>query len=377
MALIMSKLFEYSEIVQKEAFVGRKEEVNRLSSDFISLKNSAVFAPPGWGKSSLLHKASQVAARKDGNLCACIVDLTNARNEERFYELFAQAVLKSISRNQKEVVDNVNRLFVGIKPRVSFADAFSFSVDFDWNELRHNQKELLDLPLTVSRLKGVKVVVCIDEFHTVSQFDDPESLLEKINKHWVGQENVAYCISGSCVSCVERFLKTSPLFRDNGDIINLAQIDRSDMVNSLRDKFADTGKYLDEENACHIIDLAENHPFYMQQLAHLSWMNTSVVCSREVIDQAYMTIVDQMGLVFENLTSSLTSQQICYLHAVAAGETVMSTSEVLHRHRITSATSASRSKAALIDRRIISPRSGKMVINDPIYTYWLKHRYFY
>lgn len=373
----MSKLFEYSKIVQKEGFVGRNEEVNRLSDDFISLENSAVLAPQGWGKSSLLHKAAQVAARKDGNLCVCIVDISNVRNEERFYELLAQSVLRSVSRNQKEVVENVNRLFNGIKPRISFADAFSFSVDFDWNDLRLHSDEVLDLPMTVAREKGLKVVVCIDEFHAISQFDRPEQILDKFSSHWPTHENVAYCVSGTCVSIVEKFLKSSPVYKGASDIIRLEQIGRPEMIKSLREKFADTGKYLDEEYAGLIIDLAESVPFYMQMIAHLSWMGTSVVCSQEVVEQAHQTIVDQMGSVFENLTSSLTEQQICYLHAIIAGETVISTSEVLHRYRITSATSASRSKSALVDRRIISSRGGKMVISDPIYSYWLKHRYFY
>lgn len=373
----MSKLFEYSKIVQKESFIGRNVEVNRLSSAFMNLENTAVLAPQGWGKSSLIHRAAQVAARKDGNLCVCLVDLSNVRNEERFYELLAQGVLMSVSRNQKEVVENVNRLFAGIKPKISFADSFSFSVDFDWNDIRSHQDELLDLPMAVAKEKGVKVVVCIDEFHSIAQFDDPDSLLDKFNRHWVGQENVAYCVSGSCVSTVERFLKTSPLFKGKPDVMCLGPIERKDIISAFRERFADTGKYLDEEYAGLIIDLADNNPFFIQQIAHLSWMSTSVVCSQEVVEQAFLTIVDQMGIVYENLTSSLTSQQICYLHAVIAGETVISTAEVLHRHHITSATSASRSKSALIDRRIISVRDGKMIINDPIYSYWLKHRYFY
>lgn len=373
----MSKLFEYSNIVQKEDFIGRNEEVNRLSNDFMNLQNSAVLAPQGWGKSSLLHKSAQVASRKDGNLCVCMVDLSNVRNEERFYELLAEAVLRSVSRNQKEVVENVNRIFKGIKPRISLADAFSFSVDFDWNDLRLHQDEVLDLPMTVAREKGLKIVVCIDEFHAIAQFDRPERLLEKFSSHWPAHENVAYCVSGSSVSTVEKFLKSSSVFKDASDIINLGQIDRTEMVRAFRDKFADTGKYLDEDNAGLIIDLAGSIPFYVQQVAHLSWMGTSVVCSREVVEQAHQTIVDQMGSVFENLTSSFTEQQLCYLRAVIAGETVISTSEVLHRYRITSATSASRSKSALIDRRIISSSNGKTIINDPIYSYWLKHRYFY
>ena len=148
------------------------------------------------------------------------------------------------------------------------------------------------------------------------------------------------------------------------------------MVKSLREKFADSARYLDDEIAGIIYDMVGGNAFYTQQLAHLSWLGTSVVCSREVVMQSFETIVDQMDMVFRNITDSLTGQQLCYLHAVVAGETVISTSEVLYRHHITSATSASRSKAALLERGIVSQVEGKIIITDPIYAYWLNNRYF-
>jgi hypothetical protein len=105
-------------------------------------------------------------------------------------------------------------------------------------------------------------------------------------------------------------------------------------------------------------------------------MGTSVVCSREVVLQSFETIADQMDIAFRNITESLTTQQLCYLHAVLDGETVISTSEVLHRHRITSATSASRSKSSLLEKEIICVADGKVKFTDPLYSYWLKNRYF-
>ena len=125
-----------------------------------------------------------------------------------------------------------------------------------------------------------------------------------------------------------------------------------------------------------MVSLSEGNLFYLWQLAHLSWLGTGVVCSEEVVLQAWDTIADQMSLVFETMTSSLTTQQLCYLHAVLAGETVISTAEVLHRHHITSATSASRSKTALLERGLACSIDGRIALADPMYAYWLKNRYF-
>ena len=231
------------------------------------------------------------------------------------------------------------------------------------------------MPSVIALDKGLRFVVCVDDFHYVSLFADPSGLVEAIDSGWRTSKNVSYCICGAPNAFLEKYSATSRLFR-YGKVLRLSSIERQATVASLRDRFADSGKYLDTEIAELIIDLADNHPFYTQQVAHLSWMGTSVVCSADVVRAAHSSIVDQMVLVFENQTASLTSQQLCYLHAVLSGESIISTSEVLHRHRISSATSASRSKSALLERGMIYIKDGRVCLTDPFYAYWLKNRYF-
>ena len=61
--------------------------------------------------------------------------------------------------------------------------------------------------------------------------------------------------------------------------------------------------------------------------------------------------------------------QLNYLKALIAGEKAISSTEVMHRYQISSTTSISRSKAALIKNDIFS-------FQDPIYAYWLKTEFF-
>ena len=372
----MSKIFDYSKIAINDTFVGRDEELKRLSSDFFLLTNAAVLAPRGYGKSSLIHAAAQVAAHRDKDLRFCFVDLSNVRNEERFYELLCQGVLKAVSRNQEEVVENVKRLFSNVVPRISFDSSGDFTVDLDWSQARNNQDELLNLPVSAAGIMGVKLVVCVDEFHLISLFSDPDSLVDRIKTRWVVHEKVSYCISGIRLSFVDKFLKSSSAFYRYGDVMDLVPVRKVDMIRYMRDRFADNGKYLDDEMAGMIVDFSEGNSFYTIQLAHLSWLGTSVVCSDDVVEAAFENMVDQMDMVFRNITEGLTTQQLCYLHAVLAGETVISTSEVLHRHHITSATSATRSKAALMERGLVCNPGGKICLSDPVYAHWLKSRYF-
>lgn len=374
----MANPFDFNKIAAGDTFVGRKDEVKKLSSDFMLLTNTAVIAPQGWGKSSLVLKAAEVASRRDADMRFCHISLSNVRNEERFYELLAKGVLMAVSRSQEDVVANVKKYFISTRPRISFggASGLDFSVDMDWEDIRRHQDELLDLPYIVSDDMNVKMVVCIDDFQNVSLFDDPEAFMDRLKSERKGCGRVAFCISSTFCPSSDKFIRSSRMFSRYGEVMNIGKADCQELVTLLRDRFADSGKYLDDEYAHLMVSLSEGNLFYLWQLAHLSWLGTGVVCSEEVVLQVWDTIADQMNLVFETMTSSLTTQQLCYLHAVLAGETVISTAEVLHRHHITSATSASRSKTALLEKGLACSVDGRVAMADPMYAYWLKNRYF-
>ena len=375
---LMERLFEYSRSVDGQFFVGRKEDVLKLTANFIFLTNTVVVAPQGWGKTSLVLQAARSACAKEPNLKFCHVDISTVRDEEQLLVALAQSVLRSVSENIEDVVSNVKRYFTRIEPRLSFGSesAKDITLDFDRCDVCANRDLFIDLPYTVSKATGLKIVVCIDEFHNIDTFSDPQSLLMALQECWNLHRNVAYCLCGNGNAMMEKFVSTAKSFRMFGERLNLGRISYVDLIKYIRDRFADSGKYIDDEMAGLIIDMVDSNPFYIQQLAHISWMNTSVVCSREVIVDAFNAVVDSMHLTFSTLTYGMTSQQLCYLHAVLSGEKVISSSDVLHRHGITSATSASRSKASLLEKGIIHISGGCPHFSDPLYAYWLAHKYF-
>ena len=68
--------------------------------------------------------------------------------------------------------------------------------------------------------------------------------------------------------------------------------------------------------------------------------------------------------------------QLNYLKALIAGEKAISSTEVMHRYQISSTTSISRSKAALIKNDVLDNKAGEISFQDPIYAYWLKTEFF-
>lgn len=143
-----------------------------------------------------------------------------------------------------------------------------------------------------------------------------------------------------------------------------------------KSRFTDTGKNISDEASHLIAKLVDNHPYYAQQLAQLSWLRTKDVCTVEIVREAHTALVEQLSLLFVTITETLTTQQLNYLKALIAGEKAISSTEIMHRYQISSTTSISRSKAALIKNDILDNKAGEISFQDPIYAYWLKVEYF-
>ena len=70
------------------------------------------------------------------------------------------------------------------------------------------------------------------------------------------------------------------------------------------------------------------------------------------------------------------SQSSYCLRKGHACEKAISSTEVMHRYKISSTTSISRSKAAFIKNDILDNKAAEISFQDPIYAYWLKTEYF-
>ena len=177
--LQMKNLFEYSKPVENQDFVGRKSEIEKISTNFIFLTNTILLAPQGLGKSSLIRKAASVASVKEKKLRFCYMDLFNVRNEERFFELFVESILKAISPTFEDVVANLAKYFTHPVPKLNFTTPTvdGIRIDFDWVEVRRYKEWLLGIPVKIAEDTGLKLVICVDNFHAIENFDDSDAFM--------------------------------------------------------------------------------------------------------------------------------------------------------------------------------------------------------
>ena len=195
----METPFVFGKIATEKNFTDRIEETTTLVAHFQSLINTIIISPRRWGKSSLVNKAARLAMEQDEGLRVCHIDLFNVRNEEHFYSLLAQRVIAATSTCWEEAVENAKRFFTRLVPKISIsADPMNeVSIDFDWDDVKQNPDEVLDLAEKIACEKGLKIVVCVDEFQNISEFTNPGYFQQKLRSHWQQHQHVAYCLCGS------------------------------------------------------------------------------------------------------------------------------------------------------------------------------------
>lgn len=375
----METPFVFGKIATDKNFTDREQETATLVTHFKSLINTIIISPRRWGKSSLVNKASNIAMQQDDKLRICHIDLFNVRDEEHFYSLLTRKVISATSSRWDETIDLIKKFFSRLSPKITIGtDPMNeVSVDFDLKDVIDNPDEVLDLAEKIAQEKGLKIVICIDEFQNISEFANPDYFQKRLRSHWQQHQNVAYCLYGSKRHMMmEVFTDSSKPFYKFGNLMFLNKIETPFLVSFFKERFVDTGKSITDEACTLIASLTDNHPYYAQQLAQLSWLRTDDVCTEDIVRQSHASLVEQLSLLFITVTENLSNQQLYYLNALLAGEKAISSTETMHKYKISSPTSIARSKAALVKNDILDNKAGEISFQDPIYAYWLKTEYF-
>ena len=224
--------------------------------------------------------------------------------------------------------------------------------------------------------KGYSIVVCIDEFQQIAEFDDSKTFQKKLRTVWQLQEHTSYCLFGSKKHLMnELFEKKSLPFYKFGDVMYLQKINAADWVNYICGRFEATGKVIDRELAERICKLVDNHSSYVQHLAWLVWVHTDKVATPQDLEMAYEDIIDQNTPLFEKQTENLSTYQMNFLRAVIDGVRSEFTSQmILQKYELGSSANVSIIRRALVKKELIEIENRQVSIPDPVMQVWLRRK---
>jgi hypothetical protein len=375
----MSTPFVFGKLADGVEFTDREHDIGRLRNNFTAGTNTVLVSPRRWGKSSLVNRASLLISAKNKKIVFCHIDLYNVKEEVQFYRLLSQEIIKATATKFEERAELVKSFISQFIPKISWSPApdSDFTLGLDWKQVQKNPDEIIDLAEKIAQRKKIKIVLCIDEFQNITEFENDVALQKKLRSHWQKHKNVSYCLYGSKRHMMLHvFNSPSMPFYKFGDIMTLGKIDELHWVSFIMKRFAATGKKISEENALLIPHSADCHPYYVQQLAQLSWLHTAKICTGENVMTSLETLLLQMSLLFQNLTDSLAGTQVNYLKALLEGSENLSSKDMLQRYNLGTSANVIKIKNALIGREIIDTAENKYEFLDPMYKRWMKKYYF-
>lgn len=376
----MNTPFVYGRIADNENFTDRDQEVKLLIQNFNSLVNTIIISPRRWGKTSLVNKTAQILLNSSKDFYICQVDIFNCRTEEEFYIAFANALLKVSTSAWEEFVSGVKKYLGKMAPIISVSDSsqtyeFSFGMSFKDNKLSYD--EILDLPQVIAHDTGKKIIVCIDEFQNINEYEDSMAFQRKLRAHWQKQTSVCYCLYGSKRHMLlDIFNDYSMPFYKFGDILFLHKIGRNDWISFISMRFNATGKSISNDLCNTIAAKVKDHPYYVQQLSQQVWLRTEKICSEDIIDEAFLSLTNQLSLLFTNIIDSLTSKQINFLLAITDGVVNFSSKETLTKYKLGTSANIKNLRKATLEKDLIDILPGNTIeMQDPVFEYWLKNIY--
>ncbi|MGC4129050.1 MAG: ATP-binding protein [Bergeyella sp.] len=307
------------------------------------------------------------------------MDLFAAGSEEEFLENFSREVIKASSTKIEEWLENSKKLFQKLVPKFEFniQPDSDFSISFDWKEARKNKEEILNLPETLATIKNKKVLVCIDEFQNLAQFQDFENIEKTMRSVWQKQKNVVYCLYGSKRSMMQDiFTNASKPFYKFGDIFWLQKIKTEKWTAFIKEGFRKTGRTIDDDFAEKIPVLMKNHSWYVQQFSFYIWAETEQKVTQEIFDKARQRVIEGNEPLFKNMAEGLSFGQINLIKAVLKGETQLSAKKTLEKYNLGTSASVNKNKQTLINKDILNQTDDGFELLDPVFELWFRKLYF-
>ena len=337
--------FIYGKIVSDKDFTDRTQESSKLLANFLSQTNTAIISPRRWGKSSLVNKVIKLASEANSKLLFVRMNAFKCETPQEFYELFAKRTVEELS--------------LGV----------------DWRDASVGE-DVLNLPQLIAKKRKKKVIVCIDEFQQIGEFEQSSRFQKILRNHWQEQTDVAYVLYGSKKHMMLNIFGEygKPFYRFC-DMMFLPKIDNQDWQEFISRRFSETGKTISPELAGKLADTVENHPYYVQQLAQYAWLRTPRKCTEDIIQSAFQSMLDSLNLQFVNLMDSLTEKQRSFLCAICDGVRNFSSVETLSRYRLGTSGNIRIMKNALIKRDLIEVSGSVVDIQDPVFKQWILKEY--
>ena len=375
----MEKSFVYGVAVTDYNFTGREEETRRLRLNFENGINSILISPRRWGKTSLVdHVCRQL---EGGDVITIRLDIFGCKSEYDFYNVLATAVLRQTASKVQLWMDEAKDFLARLTPRINFpVDGTSeISVSLGITPETHSPEEVLNMVEVIAKRKDRHIVVCIDEFQQVGEFENTKSIQATLRSVWQHHHYTSYCLFGSKRHMMSKiFLNRSMPFYQFGDLMWLQKIPTSDWTDYIKTHFERAGRHISEQMVAKICEAVDNYPSYVQHLSSIVLNHTpqGADVKEELLPSAIKELISTNEALYMQQIEPLSGYQMNLLRAIVSGiHSGFNEKKIRAQFDLGSPSNIVRLRDALIERDIIYSEARQLYITDPVFTLWFRQRF--
>lgn len=372
----MNRAFIYGMSVEGENFTDRVQETRRLKLDFENGMNVILISPRRMGKSSIVKKVKSEITNPA--IKVVFMDIYDCRNEYDFYNRFASVLIKETATKTEQIIENIKRFLVRLTPKIAFSPdpTSEMSLSLGITPQNYQPEEILQLPELIAEEQGKHLIVCIDEFQQIGEFEDSLTVQKRLRGIWQHQRNVSYCLFGSKKHLMTKLFQNCKMpFYQFGEMMYLDKISTADWVPFICSRFESRGKHISAVLAKRICDTVENHSSYVQQLSWNVLAETDRETTEEDFENGLQTLLAQCSSLFEQHIQGLTAYQLNFIRAICNGvHTDFGSKTILEEYNLGTKSNISRIKTALLDRELIEMTKDGIFLEDPVFKVWLKNK---
>ncbi|MCL2727876.1 MAG: hypothetical protein FWD56_05785 [Bacteroidales bacterium] len=373
----MDSPFIYTKSLQNDAFLGRQNEINWLSSNLIQGAHTIIIEPPFSGKQSLINQGFLRIQKQKTPIKTCSIHLYNIRSWDGFLLSLAEQTIKSFVNTLGEWKTICSDLLPLSNPtvRVNEKKMNDVHLTFAPPFTDEQKDELLALPERLCSRFQERLIVCIHDFQNISFFEDSYKSLINALKVWKQQTLATYLATASKPNIMHVMDGSREILMRVFERIPFVPIEEKVFVDYIIRGFAKAGRVISKEMAELLYRKMEGHPYYTQHLAHLCFINTKGFMNNAMFNQAYEELLDIHHRRFTSVTDDLTPPQINYLRAVTHNIERFCTIDVLKKYGLNSSANVTRVRMALEKKEILEFVRNKPQFQDPLFKIWFTERF--
>ncbi|MGN9179981.1 AAA family ATPase [Segatella copri] len=370
--------FIYGRLAEKESFIDRIEDRRELKNFLRHGINVILVSPRRWGKSSLVRTSMEELMQEESKTKVCFMDASKIHTEEEFYNKFASIVIQGVSSTLEQKLSDLVKFINRFTPSITIASdpMNSVEVNLKVNPVKESPENILQLPERIAEAKGIKIIVCIDEFQQLANLPKWKNLEAMLRAEWQLQHHTTYCLYGSKMHMMKDiFNKANSPFFKFGQLMNLKRIAKEYWIPYIMSNFKKTGKNISESQAECLCERVKYNSWYVQQYCFFLWSHTDKEVTQELLDNQLQLVLDTNEDLFLTEMDELTPTQIGMLKAIASGEKHFNAKDVVETYGLGQPQSITRNKKVLVEKDLVEKHLQDFSFVDPVFELWLKREY--